>query len=439
MQVSKGNHSSTTMTVSLSLVSILATLFLLRPSPIEGFQSSPTFGLGSQSLTAGPSVRYTTSLFLSAPNGDNQDKEDVSDIVDTFVSSPSHATAPVSSVKKEPTYLDNTYYQDGTRPESGLSLAIQNFRRQFPGLVEQFVSDPLNMTVSKQAYLPPSERLPQCLGLTLDDDAVKEAERRRESRGGKVDTNPVSRALYDVGCYFLDELFPNRPIARFWFLETIARIPYFSYVSMLHLYESFGWWRAVELRKVHNAEEYNELHHLLITEALGGNALWSDRFLAYHTAIVYYWCVNALFLFSPRAAYEFMELLESHAVDTYMTFVNENKERLKQLPPPQVAKQYYSSDDLYMFDDFQVSSKPGARRPPCDNLYDVFSNIALDEGEHVRTMRACQDYAELGKLVVSPHAPGLTETVNGESSSDDLDFEKREQWKRWAEEINNDG
>lgn len=35
---------------------------------------------------------------------------------------------------------------------------------------------------------------------------------------------------------------------------------------MLHLYESFGWWRGVELRKIHNAEEYNELHHLLIME-----------------------------------------------------------------------------------------------------------------------------------------------------------------------------
>ena len=39
-----------------------------------------------------------------------------------------------------------------------------------------------------------------------------------------------------------------------FFEETIARIPYFSYVSMLHLYESFGWFRAVELRKVHAAE-----------------------------------------------------------------------------------------------------------------------------------------------------------------------------------------
>ena len=70
----------------------------------------------------------------------------------------------------------------------------------------------------------------------------------------------MSRKLYDVGCLFLDTLFDERPIQRFWFLEVIARIPYFSYVSMLHLYESFGWWRGPELRKVHNAEEWNELH-----------------------------------------------------------------------------------------------------------------------------------------------------------------------------------
>ena len=42
--------------------------------------------------------------------------------------------------------------------------------------------------------------------------------------------------------------------------ETIARIPYFSYVSMLHLYESFGWFRAVELRKVHAAEGKKQIH-----------------------------------------------------------------------------------------------------------------------------------------------------------------------------------
>lgn len=38
---------------------------------------------------------------------------------------------------------------------------------------------------------------------------------------------------------------------RFWVLEVVARMPYFAYISMLHLYESLGWWRAgAELRRV---------------------------------------------------------------------------------------------------------------------------------------------------------------------------------------------
>lgn len=206
------------------------------------------------------------------------------------------------------------------------------------------------------------------------------------------------------------------------------RIPYFSYVSMLHLYESFGWWREPELRKVHNAQEYNELHHLLIMEALGGNARWRDRFLGSHVAIGYYWAINALFVASPAAAYEFMELLESHAVDTYSVFFNENKERLKTLPPPRVARSYYKAGNLYLFDDFQVSKAPKTRRPPCDSLYDVFKNIAEDEGEHVKTMKACKDYSRgAGDVVVSPHL-GVADDVDEE--------EKRRAWIEWSEMVN---
>ena len=112
-------------------------------------------------------------------------------------------------------------------------------------------------------------------------------------------------------------------------------------------------------------------------ESLGGNTLWSDRFLGYHVAFAYYWFLVVVYLFSPRIAYEFMELLESHAVDTYTTFVTENRERLAQLPPPNVARSYYKTGDLYLFDDFQVSITPGTRRPPCETLLDVFSNIAV--------------------------------------------------------------
>jgi len=35
-----------------------------------------------------------------------------------------------------------------------------------------------------------------------------------------------------------------------------------------------GWWRNGELLKIHFAEEYNEFHHLLIMESLGGSRKW---------------------------------------------------------------------------------------------------------------------------------------------------------------------
>ena len=62
-----------------------------------------------------------------------------------------------------------------------------------------------------------------------------------------------SRPMPDLACVAqgLDRLYAGRPLQRFWFLETVARMPYFSYISMLHLYESLGWWRAgAELRRV---------------------------------------------------------------------------------------------------------------------------------------------------------------------------------------------
>jgi ubiquinol oxidase len=101
------------------------------------------------------------------------------------------------------------------------------------------------------------------------------------------------------------------------------------------------------------------------------------------------------------------------------------------LPAPKVAKKYYKSADLYLFDDFQVSKKAGARRPPCDNLYDVFTNIHDDEIEHVKTMIACQDYAITGKLIVSPHAAFQEKTA----TEAELEL-KRKNWKEWADSVN---
>ena len=304
-------------------------------------------------------------------------------------------------------------------------MAAQNFQRQLPSIVDEIRK---SFSWTDRTDDDEALELPGVLRLRLSNEAVYRAEERRVRDGGGVDAHFVSMGLYKGGCALLDNLFDDRPIQRFWFLEVIARIPYFSYVSMLHLYESLGWWRSVELRKIHAAEEWNELHHLLIMESLGGNTVWSDRFLGYHAAIAYYWALILVFLFSPKVAYEFMELLEAHAVDTYTTFVEENRETLSRLPAPTVARSYYTDGDLYLFDDFQVSRPPGSRRPPCDSLLDVFVNIANDEGEHVKTMHACVEYCQYGaeKRIVSPHVRYVRTDAE----------EKRKLWKEWRDEIN---
>lgn len=194
--------------------------------------------------------------------------------------------------------------------------------------------------------------------LTLNDAAVIAREKKRPP----VQAAWPIRLAFNALCWLLDAVYEGRPIQRFWVLETVARIPYFSYISMLHLYESLGWWRAAaRLRGVHFAEEWNELHHLMIMESLGGDRLWIDRFLAQHAAFFYYWLCVGLFAASPAAAYSFGELVEAHAADTYTQFFEENEELLRQLPSPLVAVQYYKGQDLYLFDAFQTAGPPDTR------------------------------------------------------------------------------
>lgn len=213
----------------------------------------------------------------------------------------------------------------------------------------------------------------------------------------------MTRILVGILVFVINTLYRDRPYPRFYVLETVARVPYFAYMSVLHLYESLGLWRKADWLKVHFAESWNELHHLLIMESLGGNDRWVDRFVARHAALAYYWLVVLLYLFSPRSAYHFMEQVEQHAYHTYDVFLQENEAALKAEPAPPVAINYYREGDLYMFDEFQTGSKPETRRPEIRHLYDVFVNIRDDEMEHVKTMVACQR-PDAQKTFRSPHA-----------------------------------
>ena len=248
--------------------------------------------------------------------------------------------------------------------------------------------------------LSPKQR--KALVLPSLSSSVAEAQGRRRARdigkGGRgVESAPKSWTEMSIGflvnclVFVIDKLYKKRPYARFYVLETVARVPYFSYLSVLHLYETLGIWRKADRLKVHFAQAWNEHHHLLIMESLGGNRRLIDRFIARFTALIYYWVIVFLYMLSPRHAYYFSQLVEEHAYHTYDNFVRRNAAKLKQLAAPIVAINYYRDGDLYMFDEFQTSRRPYKHRPTINNLYDVFVCIRDDEAEHVTTMIACQE------------------------------------------------
>lgn len=79
--------------------------------------------------------------------------------------------------------------------------------------------------------------------------------------------------------------------------------------------QTLGWRRRADLMKLHFAESWNELHHLLIMEELGGNDRWADRVVAVHLAFFYYWVAIAVYVASPETAYNLNEQVRWSRVD----------------------------------------------------------------------------------------------------------------------------
>lgn len=208
-------------------------------------------------------------------------------------------------------------------------------------------------------------------------------------------------SVYNVLCFLYPVRGTERDYARFFVLETVARVPYFAYLSVLHLRETFGE-RDLEYKmRTHYAEADNEFHHLLIMEYLGGNKNPLDRFLAQSMAFVYYWYVVLVYLLSEEAAYHLSELIEDHAYNTYDSFLKTQEDRLKTLPVPDVARKYYSEDNPIWLDQFHVkddgkergfSSRGNAK---LESLYDVFVNVRDDEKEHWAALCNLVQYGEI--------------------------------------------
>lgn len=224
-------------------------------------------------------------------------------------------------------------------------------------------------------------------------------------------------SVYNIICFLYPVKGSDRDFVRFYVLETVARVPYFAYLSMLHLRETFGerYDSMSERMRTHYAEADNELHHLLIMEHLGGNSSAIDRTVAQTMAFFYYWYVVGIYTWSQPAAYHLSELIEDHAYHTYDDFLNEHGDKLKAMPVPDIARKYYEQENPFLFEQFctvkqnddsngaaaNSSSVPLAarpRRPRLNSLYDVFVNVRDDEKEHWQTLCNLVQYNDMNAV-----------------------------------------
>ena len=144
-----------------------------------------------------------------------------------------------------------------------------------------------------------------------------------------------NKTIISITVGIIDFLYQGLPIERFWVLETIARAPYFSFLSVLHFKESLGL-RTEEhyyLMREHFEQTVNETEHLREMELRGGADRWFDRFFAYHLVLLYYWIMVIYYFLNPISAYHLNAEIELHATETYLDyFLNHpNDERIAEI------------------------------------------------------------------------------------------------------------
>jgi ubiquinol oxidase len=137
--------------------------------------------------------------------------------------------------------------------------------------------------------------------------------------------------ILNITVAIIDFIYRDLPIQRFWVLETIARAPYFAFLSVLHLKESLGLrtYAHYYLMKEHFAQTLNETEHLIEMERRGGADRWHDRFIAYHLVLIYYWILVGYYFIAPVSAYHLNAGIEYHATETYLDYFWDHPEDTK--------------------------------------------------------------------------------------------------------------
>jgi len=141
----------------------------------------------------------------------------------------------------------------------------------------------------------------------------------------------INDTILAITVAIIDFIYRDLPIQRFWVLETIARAPYFAFLSVLHLRESLGLRTESHyyLMKEHFEQTVNETEHLIEMENRKGADRWIDRFVAYHLVLIYYWILVGYYAIAPRAAYHLNAGIEFHATETYLNYFWDHPEDIK--------------------------------------------------------------------------------------------------------------
>jgi ubiquinol oxidase len=177
---------------------------------------------------------------------------------------------------------------------------------------------------------------------------------------------------------FVDRIYANKDqFRRFYVLEVLARIPFFSYACMLHLYQTLGLpiETGMDRLRAHLHEADNEAVHLAIMMDMGAGSMWLDQFLARHLSLVYFFVSAGLFLLNPAVAYNLSELIEYHAYDTYDEYIRKNEHALRtESAVPLIAREYYSS----------AQERPART---IETMLDVLVAVRDDERDHADALR----------------------------------------------------
>ena len=91
---------------------------------------------------------------------------------------------------------------------------------------------------SATVYEPPWLR--HAPAVAISTETPKELMRREMDERVFGFNKVLIDTVYEVICFLYPVTGSDRDFARFYVLETVARVPYFAYLSVMHLRETFG-------------------------------------------------------------------------------------------------------------------------------------------------------------------------------------------------------